>query len=69
MFRGLIIIIIIIIIVIIMNIQCNDVIEARLDIVVVNKQERKHVIVDFAVPGDKRIGEKENEKVEECQEL
>ena len=53
-----------------MNIQRDHVIEARTpDIVVVNKQERKCAIVDTAVPGDKRIGEKENEKVEKYQEL
>ena len=50
----------------------KTVIEARRrspDIVVVNKQERKCPIVDIAVPGDKRIGEKENEKVKKYQEL
>ena len=53
-----------------MNIQRDHVIEARTpDIVVVNKQERKCAIVDTAVPGNKRIGEKENEKVEKYQEL
>ena len=53
-----------------MNIQRDHVIEARTpDIVVVNKQERKCAIGDTAVPGDKRIGEKENEKVEKYQEL
>ena len=53
-----------------MNIQRDHVIEARTpDIVVVNKQERKCAIVDTAVPGDKRIGEKENEKAEKYQEL
>ena len=53
-----------------MNIQCDHVIEARKsDIVVVNKQERKCAIVDIAAPGDKRIREKENEKVEKYQEL
>ena len=53
-----------------MNIQCDHVIEARRpDIVVVNKQERKCTIIDIAVPADKRIGEKENEKVEKYQDL
>ena len=39
------------------------------DIVVVNKQEKKCAIIDIAVPADKRIGEKENEKVEKYQDL
>ena len=52
------------------NIQCDNVIEAiRSDIVVVNKHERKYTIIDIAVPTDKRIGEKENEKVEKYQDL
>ena len=52
------------------NIQCDHVIEARRpDIMVVNKQERKCTIIDIAVPADKRIGEKENEKVEKYQNL
>ena len=45
------------------NIQCDQVIEARRpDIVVVKKQERKCAIIYIALPGDKRISEKENEK-------
>ena len=52
------------------NSQCDHVNEARRpDIVVVNKQERKCTIIDIAVPADKRIGEKENEKVEKYQDL
>jgi len=52
------------------NIQCDHVIEARRpDIVVVNKQEKKCTIIDISVPADKRIGEKENEKVEKYQDL
>ena len=52
------------------NIQCDHVIEARRpDIVIVNKQERKCTIIDIAIPADKRIGEKENEKVEKYQDL
>ena len=41
----------------------------RLDIVVVNKQEEKCTIIDIAVPADKRIGERENEKVEKYQDV
>ena len=53
-----------------LNIQCDHVIEARrLGIVVVNKQEKKSAIIDIAVPADKRIGEKENEKIEKYQDL
>ena len=48
------------------NIQCDHIIEARRpDIVVVNKQGRKCAII--TLPADKRIGEKENEKVEKYQ--
>ena len=53
-----------------MNIQRDHVVEARRpDIVVVNQPERKCAIVDTTVPKDKKIGEKENEKVEKYQEL
>ena len=52
------------------NIQCDHIIEARRpDIVVVNKEERNCTIIDIAVPADKRIGEKEKEKVEKYQNL
>ena len=52
------------------NIQCDHVTEVRRpDIVVVNKQEKKCSIIDIAVPAHKRIGEKENEKVEKYQDL
>ena len=48
-----------------MNIQCDHVIEARRpDIVVVNKGERKCLIIDIAVPGDSRTNDKEKEKVD-----
>ena len=36
---------------------------------VVNKQEKECAVVDIAVAGDKRIFEKENEKVKKYQEL
>ena len=52
------------------NIQCDHVIEARRqNIVFLNEQERKCSIIAVAVPADKRIGEKENEKVEKYQDL
>ena len=52
------------------NIQCDNVIEARRpDIVVVDKKEHKGILIDIAVPDDVRVGEKELEKVEKYQEL
>ena len=42
------------------NIQCDNVIEARRpDIVLINKKERHCIIIDIAVPANKRIEEKE----------
>ena len=47
-----------------MNVQCDNVIEARRpDIIVIDKKERKGIIIDIAVPADVRVGEKEREKV------
>ena len=52
------------------SIQTNHVIEApRPDLVVVDKKERSCKIIDFAVPGDSRIEEKETDKIEKYQEL
>ena len=46
-----------------MGFQTDHVIEAqRLDLVVVDKKERSCKIIDFAVPGDSRIEEKEKQK-------
>ena len=51
------------------SIQTDHVIEAqRPDLVVVDK-ERSCKIIDFAVPGDSRIEEKEKDKIEKYQEL
>lgn len=51
-------------------IQCDRMVEYRKpDIVVVEKKERRCLVIDVAVPGDIRIEEKENEKVEKYQEL
>ena len=48
------------------SIQTDHVIEAqRPDLVVVDKKERLCKIIDFAVPGDGRIEEKEKDKVEQ----
>ena len=52
------------------NVQCNNVIEARRpDIIVIDKKERKGIIIDIAVPADVRVGEKEREKVEKYHDL
>ena len=52
------------------SIQTDHVIETRRpDLVVVDKKERSCKIIDFAVPGDSRIEEKEKDKIEKCQDL
>ena len=52
------------------RIQTDHVIQAqRPDLVVVDKKERSCKIIDFAVPGDSKIEEKENDKIEKYQEL
>ena len=52
------------------NVQCDNVIEAsRPDIIVIDKKERKGLIIDIAVPADVRVEEKEREKVEKYQDL
>ena len=43
-----------------LNIQCDNVImEKRPDIVIVNKMEKRAIIIDFTIPGDKIIIDKE----------
>ena len=52
------------------SVQTDHVIEARRpDLVVVDKKERSCKIIDFAVPGDSRIEEKEKDKIENYQNL
>ena len=52
------------------SIQTNHAIEAqRPDLVVVDKTERSCKTIDFAVPGDSRIEEKQKDKIEKCQDL
>ena len=52
------------------SIQTDHVIEARRpDLVAVDKKRRTCKIIDFAVPGDSRIEEKEKEKTEKYQDL
>ena len=46
------------------NIQTDHVIEARRpDLFVVDKQEKSCKIIDFVVPGDRRVEEKEKDKI------
>ena len=52
------------------NIQCDNVIEARRpDIIVIYKKERMGIIIDIAVPADASVMEKEKGKVEKYQDL
>ena len=52
------------------SIQADHVIEAqRLDLVVVDKKKRTCKIIDFAFPGDNRIEEKDEEEIDEYQDL
>ena len=52
------------------NAQCDNVMEARkLDIILIDKKERKGIIIDIAVPNDVRVEEKEREKIEKYQDL
>ena len=52
------------------SIQTYHIIEARRrDLVVVDKKERICKVIDFAVPGDSRIEEKERDKLEKYQDL
>ena len=44
------------------NIQCDNVVEARRsDIVVTEKKEQKGIIIDIAVPAGVRVGGKKKE--------
>ena len=53
-----------------MTIQCDHVIEARRpDIVVVEKETNKAIIVDIASPWNDRVHEKESKKIEKYQDL
>ena len=52
------------------SIQTDHVIEARRpDLVVADKKERSCKIIDFVVPGDSRVEEKEKDKIEIYQDL
>ena len=52
------------------NIQCDNLIEARRsDVIVIDKKKQKGIIIDNAVPVDLRVEEKEKEKMEKYQDL
>ena len=52
------------------NVQCDNVIQARRpDAIVIYKEKKEALIVDITVPADTRIAEKELEKVEKYQDL
>ena len=52
------------------SIDTDHVIEAwRPDLVVVDKKERSCEIINFAVPGDSRVEEKEKDMIEKYQDL
>ena len=52
------------------NIQCDNLIEARQpDLIVINKKEQQGIIIDVAVLADARVEEKEKEKVGKYQDL
>ena len=53
-----------------MNIQCDNIIvERKPDIVIVNEMEKTAIIIDVAIPGDKRILDEEKKKIENHQNL
>ena len=52
------------------NVQCANVIEAiRPDILVIDKKERKEIIINITVPADAKVGGKKNEKMEKYKDL
>ena len=52
------------------NIQCDNLIEVRrLDLIVIDKKEKKGIIIDIAVPADLRVEKNEKGKVEKHQDL
>ena len=53
-----------------MTIQCDHIIGARRpDIVVVEKESNKAIIVDVASPWGHRVYENDSAKIEKCQDL
>ena len=52
------------------DVQTDHLIEARQpDLIIINKEEKKCTIVDFAVPYDSRVETKQKEKTEKYQDL
>ena len=52
------------------NVHCDNVIEEREpDIVLIDKKERKRIIIDIAIPADVRVGDKERDKIVKYQDL
>ena len=53
-----------------MNILCDKIIvKRRPDIAIVNKMEKTAIIIDVAIPEDKRIIDKEKDEIEKYQNL
>ena len=53
-----------------MNILCDKIIvKRRPDIAIVNKMEKTAIIIDVAIPGDKRLTDKDKEKIQKYQNL
>ena len=53
-----------------MNMQCDNIIaERRPDIVIVTKMEKTEIFIDVAIPKDRRIIDKEKEKIEKYHNL
>ena len=53
-----------------MNILCDKIIvKRRPDIAIVNKMEKTTIIIDVAIPEDKRIIDKEKDEIEKYQNL
>ena len=51
-------------------IQCDRLIQARRpDIVVVDKKKKEVKLIDIAIPGDSRVKDKEQEKIEKYEQL
>ena len=52
------------------NVQCDNVMEARgPDIILIDKKERKGIIINIAASADVRAGKKQGENVEKYQDL
>ena len=52
------------------NVQCDNVIEARKpDIILIDKKERKEIIIDIAVATNVRVGGKKRKRMENYQDL